>query len=75
MSSVAYAGHRLETEEEDLGLATAAPTEDRVYGLGIISCHGALALAADVLALAAPSAQREQPADREPWAGRTVARC
>jgi hypothetical protein len=75
VSSVAYAGHRLVTGAEDLGLATAAPTQGPVYGLGIISCHGALALAADVLALAAPSAQREQPVDRQPSAGRTVARC
>jgi len=75
VSSVAYAGHRLETGE-DLGLATATPAQDPVSGLGVISCHGALALAADVLALAAPSAaHREQPADREPWVGRTVARC
>lgn len=75
MSNVAYAGHRLETGE-DPGLATATPVQDPVYGLGIISCHGALALAADVLALAAPSAaQRERPFDWEPWAGRAVTRC
>ena len=75
MSYVAYAGHRAETGE-DLGLATAPPVQDPVYGLGVISCHGVLALAADVLALAAPSAaQRERPFDSEPWAGRTVARC
>jgi hypothetical protein len=75
VSNVAYAGHRLETGE-DLGLATGTAAQGPVYGLGIISCHGALALAADVLALAAPSAaQRERPFDREPWAARTVARC
>ena len=75
MSNVAHAGHRLETGE-DPGLATATPAQDPGYGLGIISCHGALALAADVLALAAPSAaQREWPFDSEPGAGRTVPRC
>lgn len=75
MSNVAYAGHRAETGE-DLGLATATPAQDPVYGLGVISCRGALALAADVLALAAPSAaQRERPLYSEPRAGRTVTRC
>jgi hypothetical protein len=35
-------------------------------GLDIISCRGALVLAADVLALATPPAeQREQPSDRD----------
>jgi hypothetical protein len=64
VSNVAYAGHRLETGENP-GPATATPAQDPVHGLGIISCHGALALAADVLALAAPSAaQRERPLDR-----------
>ena len=73
MSNVAYAGHRAATGE-DLGLATATPAQDPVYGLGVISCHGALVLAADVLALAAPSAaRRERPFDREPRAGWTVA--
>jgi len=75
VSNVAYAGHRLETGE-DPGLAAGTPAQDPVYGLGVISCHGALALAADVLALATPSAaQRPRPFDREPWAARTVAQC
>jgi hypothetical protein len=75
VSNVAYAGHRAEAGE-DLGLATATPAQDPGYGLGVISCRGALALAADVLALAAPSAaQRERPFDSETRAGRTVTRC
>jgi hypothetical protein len=75
VSKVAYAGHRLETGD-DLGLAAATPTQDSSPGLGVIGCHGALALAADVLALAAPSAaRRERPFDWEPLPGRTAARC
>jgi hypothetical protein len=75
VSNVAYAGHRAQTGK-DLGLATATPAQDPAYGLGVVSCRGALALAADVLALAAPSAApRARPFDSEPWAGRTVTRC
>jgi hypothetical protein len=45
-------------------------------GLDIISCRGALALAADVLALATPPAeQHDRPSDREQQATGPAARC